>query len=388
VYQLLQEKFQLFDGVFGASDEVLGAIENGVDFEKRIAEIYQCCRTTEDIDAAFDALQKELESDIDERMNVTRQTLLENFDVEVHEKLKMHYEDSRERLKRHEKLLWKATTYALRNIAEMDDERYIFEFVQPLPGLEELQPGRYCLSKDAEEYGAEQYRINHPLAQGALAICKGSVTPTKELAFHLSGNGERVFALESYIGRGGELALYNLTIQGIEPENYLIFAAVDDEGNPLDAELCERLFNLPAEERDQVALLRESKLTRLYLDQKAEVLAGIEQRNTEFFNTELNKLDKWADDLKGSLEMQLKALDVEIKQLRAESHKTIVLADKVALETEIKNKVQQRNHLRQNLYEEQDKVDDAKETLLKDVLTRLEQTVKEELLFSVRWTVV
>ncbi len=44
VFQLLSEKFQLFEGVFGASDEVLGAIESGVDFEKRIAAIYQCCR--------------------------------------------------------------------------------------------------------------------------------------------------------------------------------------------------------------------------------------------------------------------------------------------------------------------------------------------------------
>ena len=39
VFELLSEKFHLFEGVFGASDEVLGAIESGVDFEKRIAEI-------------------------------------------------------------------------------------------------------------------------------------------------------------------------------------------------------------------------------------------------------------------------------------------------------------------------------------------------------------
>jgi SNF2 family DNA or RNA helicase len=39
VFELLSEKFQLFEGVFGASDEVLGAIESGVDFEKRIAGI-------------------------------------------------------------------------------------------------------------------------------------------------------------------------------------------------------------------------------------------------------------------------------------------------------------------------------------------------------------
>ena len=36
VHELLKLKFKIFDGVFGASDEVLGAIENGVDFERRI----------------------------------------------------------------------------------------------------------------------------------------------------------------------------------------------------------------------------------------------------------------------------------------------------------------------------------------------------------------
>lgn len=51
VYELLDQKFKLFSGVFGASDEVLGAIESGVDFEKRITAIYQNCRTTEDIEA-------------------------------------------------------------------------------------------------------------------------------------------------------------------------------------------------------------------------------------------------------------------------------------------------------------------------------------------------
>ncbi len=35
VLELLTEKFSLFDGVFGASDSVLGSIENGVDFEKK-----------------------------------------------------------------------------------------------------------------------------------------------------------------------------------------------------------------------------------------------------------------------------------------------------------------------------------------------------------------
>ena len=87
VFELLSEKFQLFEGVFGASDEVLGAIESGVDFEKRIAAIYQRCRKPDEIQTAFDQLQLELSLEINESMTRTRQKLLENFDDEVREKL-------------------------------------------------------------------------------------------------------------------------------------------------------------------------------------------------------------------------------------------------------------------------------------------------------------
>ena len=74
VFELLSEKFQLFEGVFGASDEVLGAIESGVDFEKRIAAIYQRCRKPEEIQTAFDQLQLELSFEINEAMTQTRRS--------------------------------------------------------------------------------------------------------------------------------------------------------------------------------------------------------------------------------------------------------------------------------------------------------------------------
>ena len=59
MYELLNQKFKLFDGVFGASDDVLGSIENGVDFEKRIANIYQICRTPYQIKEEFDKLHQD-----------------------------------------------------------------------------------------------------------------------------------------------------------------------------------------------------------------------------------------------------------------------------------------------------------------------------------------
>jgi superfamily II DNA/RNA helicase len=72
VLELLGEKFSLFSGVFGASDEVLGTIESGVDFERRILSIYQECRTPEAIDIAFRKLQEEM----DERIRIR----LESYD--------------------------------------------------------------------------------------------------------------------------------------------------------------------------------------------------------------------------------------------------------------------------------------------------------------------
>jgi len=37
ILELLTNKFHLFESVFGASDQVLGAIEDGLDFEKHIS---------------------------------------------------------------------------------------------------------------------------------------------------------------------------------------------------------------------------------------------------------------------------------------------------------------------------------------------------------------
>lgn len=107
VYELLDQKFQLFNGMFGASDEILGSIGNGVDFEKRIAQIYDECRTTDEIEAAFDRLQSELQEQISEKMIKARSALLENFDESVKEKLRDNLAQSRKNLDQFEKRLKK-----------------------------------------------------------------------------------------------------------------------------------------------------------------------------------------------------------------------------------------------------------------------------------------
>lgn len=88
IVQLLDQKFRLFEGVFGSSDEVLGAIESGVDIERRILDIVQSCRTNDQINEAFDQLQEEFSVEIDEAKTEARNKLLAEMDDKVISRLK------------------------------------------------------------------------------------------------------------------------------------------------------------------------------------------------------------------------------------------------------------------------------------------------------------
>lgn len=76
VYDILSKKFELFEGVFGASDIALGALESGVSFEKMVLEIYQTCDTTAEFKRAFDKLDRKLNAKRDKKARELRTLLL------------------------------------------------------------------------------------------------------------------------------------------------------------------------------------------------------------------------------------------------------------------------------------------------------------------------
>ena len=201
VYRLLDEKFKLFSGVFGASDEVLGSIESGVDFEKRIADIYQGCRTPEQIELNFNQLQQDLESQIDEKLRQTREKLLENFDEEVQEKLKLSKRQSADYLDRYENWLWQITRFYLQPYARFENgENAFFLTKNPFPG-EQIHPGPYRAGKSAEDVNL--YRVGHPLAQRIIECCKTLPLTEQELAFQYAGTGRHIAILDPLAGKSG-----------------------------------------------------------------------------------------------------------------------------------------------------------------------------------------
>lgn len=388
VFELLSEKFKLFSGVFGASDEVLGAIGSGVDFEKRIAEILQNCRTEEEINKSFDELQKSMEADIDEKMLETRRKLLENFDIEVAEKLKLSKNNTEKFLNKFEQKLWDVTKYYLKDCANFDDEKMFFMLNNnPFPDLK-INSGPYRLGKNIED--ANTYRIGHPLAQRILDNCKNVALQPKELVFNYTDDKtKKISILEGLINKSGWLILKSITINAFENEDYLLFAGYQDNGEYIDFEQCEKLFMLDVSEVLNVTENPDYDKFNTYLSKrKSELLDIISERNSQFFDEEMTKLDKWAEDRKNSLEIALKQLDKDIKTQKTESKKITKLEDKLIAQKEIKEMEGKRNKMRLKLYDSQDMVDKQKEELIDKIEANMKQKIDEKELFLIRWRLI
>jgi len=389
VYQLLDEKFKLFNGVFGSSDEILGTIESGVDFEKRIAAIYQNCRTQDEIQSSFDDLQNELESQIEDKMRSTRQILLENFDEEVNEKLRINLEESKKYLARYENWLWQISKFYLETYAEFDGRLYSFKLIKnPFPD-EIIHPGPYQIGKSSDD--SNVYRIGHPLAQRIIDRCKSSNLATSELVFNWSEYLPKISILESYKDMSGWLEVGLLTIDSFESEDYMIICAITDDGIVIDVEASRRMFSLSAEVKDVLSPCPENLKTRLnelHYSQQSIIIQNNAERNSVFFDDEINKLDKWAEDVKASIETELKELDREIKTKKTESKKILNLDEKVQVQREIKEMEKKRNTLRQTLFVSQDDVDKRKESIIESIESRLKQNISNNLIFSIRWRII
>ena len=96
ILELLTDKFSLFKSTFGASNDVLGAIESGLDFEKKISDILNTCRTDDEISQRFEKLQEEFKIEIDTEQQAARTRIFEGLILYVQDRFR-RYDEQAER---------------------------------------------------------------------------------------------------------------------------------------------------------------------------------------------------------------------------------------------------------------------------------------------------
>jgi adenine-specific DNA-methyltransferase len=381
VFELLDQKFNLFKGVFGASDDVLGAVESGVDLEMRIAAIYQDCRTPEQIKTAFDALQFELDDKIKVGLDSARRAFLENFDAEVHERLRVHQDAAKQSLGEQQRMLLDLAKFGLDGRATFDECEPRFQ----LQSEGESDPPRFHLEwQRAEALGDAFFRVDHPLAQDLIEKAASNSTSAAEVVFDYQSHAS---ALERFRGTSGWLEVSKFTAEAVgRSEEFLLVAACDAEGTHVAPDVATKLFSLQGRLTDAAIGSAPSVLAEIRDELRGFHLQELQERNEEFFDEEVDKLERWAEDVKFALERELRELDMQIKAAKKTSKSAVALAEKLEAQKLIKTIEAKRNTKRRQLFEAQDDVDRKRADLIEEIEHQLKAKTNIEPIFTLRWT--
>lgn len=384
VYTLLSEKFNLFKGVFGASDEVLGAIETGVDIERRILEIVQSARNEAEINEAFDKLQEDLQAQISEQVLDARKRLLETVDERVVAQLKTRDGEIRKHMSAFDRQLLLVAR------AELQEARFHADDERRFDWHGETYTTEWPL---ADERGWKFFRLTEgTLALETVGLAKAREFPTPEtLRFDLSAYTDgRLTDVEPLRGNAGWLRVGKLSITSpAYIREYLLSSAITDEGTQIHPETIERLMRVPAKANSQPGQdPPDEVLDSQQQEQRRSVLKLVEQQNADWLDRENEKLDAYADDLEKAFGAETKALEAEIKDAKkALRGSNAPLADKLAEKRRISSLEAKRDKMKAEFFDRRAALRAEVETMLDQVQASLKIQPSLVPLFTIRWEV-
>ena len=390
VYELLEYKFKLFDGVFGASDEVLGSLESGVDFEREVLKIYQNCRKPEEIQLAFNVLQLKMETEIQTRFKETKEILIEHFDQDVHDRLKVNLDKTREHLDRMENRFWNVTQNVLQKKAVFNDREHQFKLLENTANC--LKGTYHLISKQKDKKnidGYYLYRMSHPLGEFVLDSARQKSTPLAELSFDITHHPTHISVVGKLKGKKGWLILSKLSIESYDKDEYLLFNAFDEQGMPIHAEVCEKLFDCESTVK-QIQIPEEIK-SQLENDAKIHASATMEtalERNNHFFREECDRLFRWSDDLLLSAEKELKDTKLQLREINRQLRLSTNHQERLEIELKVKETSKKQREQRQRIFDVEDEINQKRDILIDQLKAKLTQKTQHETLFIIKWSVV
>lgn len=286
VYELLSRKFELFDGVFGASDIALGALESGVSFESAILKIYQSCSTPGEFKNAFDRLDRRLDAKRNKKAQQLRRLLL----TESPESKGVSLENTKEHI-----------------VKYLESVEYWSHIGEP-----ELDGKQYYWTID--NWGEQNFASHGTLMLGAFM----DLHNTKQILFPVlllcDENGEYIDFSEDEIVSALERA---------DDSDIRYFKPTEAE----DAQ-CAEIFD---------------RLTEEMLAKYKKSVAPIMAYNKR-------KIENWADIQGEQLSIQIAELDAEIKELYRQSALAKDFLEKIDIRKKAEEKKKQLLHLQESFH--------------------------------------
>lgn len=314
---------------------------------------------------------------------------MENFDEDVHARLRTNLLDTRERLDWFSLMFWQITRYILQGKAIFNEHELTFEL--PEPGLDGFQAGCYHLisKKQANISGDFLYRLSHPLGEYVITNAKEVETPLASVVFDITHHPARIAMVEKLKGKTGWLILQRLVIDSFEQEEYLLFSAIDQAGNSLDQETCEKLFHCSGTVHGDMQLPQEQRV-RLENETSRHIQAAISrslEENNRHFNEARERLEKWADDMVIAAEKELKDTKQQINVLNRQARLATTVEEQHTLQEKIRDLEKKKRRQRQQIFDLEDEIAQKRDDLIRALERRMTQKTTHEPLFTIQWAV-
>ncbi len=389
ILELLANKFHLFESVFGASDEVLGAIEDGFDFEKIISRILSDSRSDAEIDSAFKELEERYASEISSEMAAAKTKVFDNLDPNVQDRLKEYDAQSGQVLNRFERLLLAVTRRQLRDYATFEGEgRHFVLDNSPASGA---KTGRYYFKSEPLE-NAHQYRFDSELARYVVESSKSERTPSRELTFSLGQSERASTAVKALVDKSGELtikiATFSMKAKNDDiSESYMLAGGRTDDGIWLDHEYAAEILDLACTDEGPEVTIDEKRFEGQLNERREHLEREVQGRNSRYYDQQEELLYRNQQDRKAESEGAIREYRAKEKDARKAARATEDPMEQLKFKKEARKWAERAEDEDEAARTARKEMREEADRYLELIEQALKGTQMVEDLFSIRWRI-
>lgn len=389
IYELLKDKLNLFDGMFWSSDEILWQLENGIDIERKFLEIMQTCRTPEQIDSAFDKLQNDMKEVIEIKLWDTRKKVIDSFDEDVVARLKESNKESALVLSNTKKFFWNVSKEILKEYADFDDDSFSFDLKKS--PIKDIDIWKYVFADSKDNEWTFTYRTTHPLWEYVLKQAKSKTLSIAHLNINITNNATKISIIEKMKWKSWFLKIDLFRVKGLQDEEYFVYNCIDEKWITIAQDIAENIMKVWWDIVSSNITINEgikNNLIQLSVKNINDIKGEIEKFSDSYFSDELTKLDKWANDIRVTLERKVKNMAKEISQMKTDAMRQKDLVVRLKIEQEVMKIEEKQKKLRRKLYDEEDSLEEKKRQLIKELQAKMEANYEQEELFTIKWSII
>lgn len=384
IYELLSQKMFLFNDVFGASDEILGRLEGTNELQKNIIEIYKKCRKPEDIDKAFDELQKLYEQDINSKMIETRKQLLDNFDEDIQKKFDNTLDETKKYLKEFETDFWRVLNFCLKDFAIFNEEDYSFKIIKE---NQYLPLGEYTILKEIAS-GRNIVTPNDTFGSKIIEEYYNKNEINGNVEFDLSNYKYRIKELEKIKNKSGIMFLSKLSISSFEENEFLLLDGILEDGTILDQESCQKIMRLFSNKYSICTIKENDELSKNHQLHIDSIVKTISEKNADMFAKESLEINRWAEDMTGSIQLKANILREKRKEKQRLLDYAITSVEQEELEKEISDLTKKIKNMWLELSDAEESVEEKRRNMISKLKREQMKTTTINKIFAIEFKVV